>query len=786
MASRMLINATQAEEVRVALVNGSRLDNLDIEIHGKEQQKANIYKGKITRIEPSLEAVFVDYGAERHGFLPFREISRIYHRTSQNPEVEDKIPMREKISEGQEIIIQVEKESRGNKGAALTTYISLAGCYLVLMPNNPKAGGISRRIDGEERAEIREVLNQLQIPEDMGVIVRTAGMGRDIKDLQWDLDVLVQQWRSIEKAATERSAPFLIYQESNLVVRAIRDHLRPDVSEILVDSPKVYEDAAQHIRMMRPDFISRLKLYNDSIPLFSRFQIESQIEMAFQREVTLPSGGAIVIDHTEALISIDINSAKSTKGGDIEETAYETNLEAADEIARQLRLRDIGGLIVIDFIDMNIIKNQRAVEQRLKEALEMDRARVQVGRISRFGLLEMSRQRLRPALSAARDVICPRCSGQGTISSVEVLAINMVRLIEEEALKENTAQVQLEVPNEVATYLINEKRQAIYDIERKHHVKVVLLPSQYLNTPTYNLKRLKKDDSVDGQDETASYNLASKPDTRSTYNKPASQHKVHAPAVASFNPNNLPPQKTGLIRRVLSSIFGSEDPVTTDASEASKEISSAYKHPVTKRNPQTQRNSQAGQRNSQQGQRNSQQGQRDPLQEQRNPRNNRNNNRNRNNKSRQQHAEHGSRSNEKDTNLVANQSSEVIVNQTTSTEFVAAKTESVTPNFILVPQQSFEETTSTAFNVTVESNDAAATQPVADTATHDAANVDQRQQNNRKRTGHRRHQYRKGRYRNKRPVEGANNTPDANSAAPSDVTSHVTNTTQHHEAKLED
>jgi ribonuclease E len=557
----MLINATQEEEIRVALVNGSRLENLDIEILGKEQQKANIYKGKITRIEPSLEAVFVDYGAERHGFLPFREVSRIYYKNP-NEDSEGRGSIRDKISEGQEIIIQVEKESRGTKGAALTTYISLAGCYLVLMPNNPKAGGISRRIDGDERAEVREVLNQLTIPEDMGVIVRTAGMGRDIKDLQWDLDVLVRQWNSIEAAAKDRPAPFLIYQESSLIVRAIRDHLRPDINEILIDSPKVFEDACMHVRMMRPDFINRVKLYNDSIPLFSRFQIESQIEMAFQREVTLPSGGAIVIDHTEALISIDINSARATRGGDIEETAYNTNLEAAEEIARQLRLRDIGGLIVIDFIDMSVIRNQKAVEQKLKDALVMDRARVQVGRISRFGLLEMSRQRLRPELASTRDIPCPRCAGQGTIRSVEVLALNMIRLLEEEAIKDNTVQIQIEVPVEVATYLINEKRQAILDIERKHHIKIILMPSQHLETPNYVFKRVKKDEATDGPEE-ASYNLVSKPEQpKQQYGKNAVNQRTHnIPAVAHLNPNTAP-QRPGIIRRFLTTILGAEEDAT--------------------------------------------------------------------------------------------------------------------------------------------------------------------------------------------------------------------------------
>lgn len=573
----MLINATQAEEVRVAIVNGSVLDNLDTEILGKEQQKANVYKGKITRIEPSLEAVFVDYGGERHGFLPFREISRIYQK-NQAEEQENTEPnqeggeegstprgkrpsLRDRFVEGQELIIQVEKEARGNKGAALTTYVSLAGCYLVLMPLNPTAGGISRRIDNDERAELREVLNQLNVPEGMGVIVRTAGVGRDIKDLQWDLDFLVQQWHAIEKASTEKPSPFLIYQESNVVVRAIRDHLRPEINEILVDSPKVYEEVNTYIRMMRPDYINRVKLYNDSIPLFSRFQIESQIENAMQREVRLPSGGSIVIDHTEALISIDINSAKATKGGDIEETALQTNLEAAEAIARQLRLRDIGGLVVIDFIDMNSTRNQRAVEQKLKEAMEVDRARVQIGKISsRFGLLEMSRQRLRPSLASSRDVVCPRCLGQGTIRGVEVLAINMIRLIEEEAIKDGTAQVVIEVPSEVATYLFNEKRQAILDIERKHHISVILLPSQHLETPNFVINRTKKDEATTGQVEAASYTLASKAEqTKYVYSNLAAAHKANAPAPAVSNINHsMAPQRKGILKRFISSILGSE------------------------------------------------------------------------------------------------------------------------------------------------------------------------------------------------------------------------------------
>lgn len=577
MTNRMLINATQAEEVRVAIVNGQVLDNLDTEILGKEQQKANVYKGKITRIEPSLEAVFVDYGGERHGFLPFREVSKMYHKTQAESEEGEKTSIRDKVFEGQELIIQVEKEARGNKGAALTSFISLAGCYLVLMPLNPSAGGISRRIDGEDRAELREILNQLTIPEGMGVIVRTAGVGRDIKDLQWDLDFLVQQWHAIEKAAAERTGTFLIYQESNVVVRAIRDHLRPEINEILVDSPKVFEDVSTYVRMMRPDYINRVKLYNDSIPLFSRFQIESQIENAMQREIRLPSGGSCVFDHTEALLAVDVNSAKATKGGDIEETALQTNLEAAEEVARQLRLRDIGGLIVIDFIDMGVLRNQRAVEQKLKEALEVDRARVQIGKISRFGLLEMSRQRLRPSLASARDIVCPRCLGQGTIRGVEVLALNMVRLIEEEAIKEGTAQVIIEVPSEVATYLINEKRQAIVDIERKHHIRIILLPSQHLETPNYVITRSKKDESGNLHDEPASYTLASKQDIpKNTYNNPAQQQRqVNVAAVSNMNVN-MAPQRKSIIRRFITSILGTEES-TVSVSEGVKKTS-AHAH----------------------------------------------------------------------------------------------------------------------------------------------------------------------------------------------------------------
>ncbi|WP_430323373.1 ribonuclease E [Pseudomonas aeruginosa] len=500
---RMLINATQPEELRVALVDGQRLFDLDIESGAREQKKANIYKGRITRVEPSLEAAFVDFGAERHGFLPLKEISREYFKKSP----EGRINIKEVLSEGQEVIVQVEKEERGNKGAALTTFISLAGRYLVLMPNNPRAGGISRRIEGEERNELREALNGLNAPADMGLIVRTAGLGRSTEELQWDLDYLLQLWSAIKEASGERGAPFLIYQESNVIIRAIRDYLRQDIGEVLIDSIDAQEEALNFIRQVMPQYASKVKLYQDSVPLFNRFQIESQIETAFQREVKLPSGGSIVIDPTEALVSIDINSARATKGGDIEETALQTNLEAAEEIARQLRLRDIGGLIVIDFIDMTPAKNQRAVEERVREALEADRARVQVGRISRFGLLEMSRQRLRPSLGETSGIVCPRCNGQGIIRDVESLSLAILRLIEEEALKDRTAEVRARVPFQVAAFLLNEKRNAITKIELRTRARIFILPDDHLETPHFEVQRLRDDspELVAGQ---TSYEMA--------------------------------------------------------------------------------------------------------------------------------------------------------------------------------------------------------------------------------------------------------------------------------------
>ncbi|TEQ00021.1 ribonuclease E [Pseudomonas aeruginosa] len=500
---RMLINATQPEELRVALVDGQRLFDLDIESGAREQKKANIYKGRITRVEPSLEAAFVDFGAERHGFLPLKEISREYFKKSP----EGRINIKEVLSEDQEVIVQVEKEERGNKGAALTTFISLAGRYLVLMPNNPRAGGISRRIEGEERNELREALNGLNAPADMGLIVRTAGLGRSTEELQWDLDYLLQLWSAIKEASGERGAPFLIYQESNVIIRAIRDYLRQDIGEVLIDSIDAQEEALNFIRQVMPQYASKVKLYQDSVPLFNRFQIESQIETAFQREVKLPSGGSIVIDPTEALVSIDINSARATKGGDIEETALQTNLEAAEEIARQLRLRDIGGLIVIDFIDMTPAKNQRAVEERVREALEADRARVQVGRISRFGLLEMSRQRLRPSLGETSGIVCPRCNGQGIIRDVESLSLAILRLIEEEALKDRTAEVRARVPFQVAALLLNEKRNAITKIELRTRARIFILPDDHLETPHFEVQRLRDDspELVAGQ---TSYEMA--------------------------------------------------------------------------------------------------------------------------------------------------------------------------------------------------------------------------------------------------------------------------------------
>jgi ribonuclease E len=495
---RMLINASQAEELRVALVDGQKLYDFDIEVPSKEQKKSNIYKGTITRVEPSLEAAFVNYGAEKHGFLPFKEISPAYRQTPENSDNEGRRPaIKDLIKEGQEIVVQIEKEERGNKGAALTTYISLAGTYLVLMPNNPKAGGISRRIEGETRNDLREVMASLDIPEGMGLIVRTAGCGKNAEELQWDLNYLMQLWDAIERSSQEQSAPFLVFQESNVIIRALRDHLRGNIDEILIDNEESFRLVQSFLKQVMPHFLPKAKLYQDAVPLFNRYQIESQIEVAYGREVQLPSGGSIVIDHTEALTSIDINSARATKGSDIEETALNTNLEAAEEIARQLRLRDLGGLFVIDFIDMMSNKNQRAVENHLRDALKIDRARIQTSRISRFGLLEMSRQRMRPSLGDSTQLPCPRCKGQGTIRNVESVALSVLRIIEEEAMKKGTEKVIAHLPIESATFLLNEKRSAIESIENRLKVGIVVLPCKHLETPAYDIERIKEKDTPD-------------------------------------------------------------------------------------------------------------------------------------------------------------------------------------------------------------------------------------------------------------------------------------------------
>ncbi|HCD5319577.1 TPA: ribonuclease E [Klebsiella michiganensis] len=537
---RMLINATQQEELRVALVDGQRLYDLDIESPGHEQKKANIYKGKITRIEPSLEAAFVDYGAERHGFLPLKEIAREYFPANYNSHGRPNI--KDVLREGQEVIVQIDKEERGNKGAALTTFISLAGSYLVLMPNNPRAGGISRRIEGDDRTELKEALASLELPDGMGLIVRTAGVGKSAEALQWDLSFRLKHWEAIQKAADSRPAPFLIHQESNVIVRAFRDYLRQDIGEILIDNPKVLELARQHIAALgRPDFSSKIKLYTGEIPLFSHYQIESQIESAFQREVRLPSGGSIVIDSTEALTAIDINSARATRGGDIEETAFNTNLEAADEIARQLRLRDLGGLIVIDFIDMTPVRHQRAVENRLREAVRQDRARIQISHISRFGLLEMSRQRLSPSLGESSHHVCPRCSGTGTVRDNESLSLSILRLIEEEALKENTKEVHAIVPVPIASYLLNEKRAAVSAIEtRQADVRVIIVPNDQMETPHYSVLRVRKGEETS----TLSYLLPKLHEEEMAMpsdEEPAERKLPEQPALAAFVMPDAPP-----------------------------------------------------------------------------------------------------------------------------------------------------------------------------------------------------------------------------------------------------
>jgi len=557
---RMLFNATQPEELRVALVDGQRLYDLDIETLHREQKKANIYKGRITRVEPSLEAAFIDYGAERHGFLPLKEISRNYFASGSDSQ--GKVNIKDVLKEGQELVVQVVKEERGNKGAALTTFISLAGRYLVLMPNNPRAGGVSRRIEGDDRSEARDNLSNLNIPEDMGLILRTAGVGKSTEELQWDLDYLVNLWKAIEEASAQREAPFLIYQESSLVVRAIRDYFRTDINEIIIDSQPVYDQARDFMRQVMPHNLNRVKLYTDPVPLFTRYQIESQIESAFQREVRLPSGGALVIDHTEALVSIDINSSRATKGGDIEETALMTNLEAADEIARQMRLRDIGGLIVIDFIDMTPSRNQREVENRLREALKLDRARVQVGRISRFGLLEMSRQRLRPSLGESSQIVCPRCNGQGSIRGIESLALSVLRMVEEEAMKENTARVHAQLPIDVATYLLNEKRAVLEEIEKRHTADIVLIPNLHLETPHYDIVRIRASELTPEMKGKQSFELMTEPVTEIAAGAGSQPPRaIEEPVIKTVMPEAPVPQpppaaQVGIFVRLWRALFG--------------------------------------------------------------------------------------------------------------------------------------------------------------------------------------------------------------------------------------
>ncbi len=588
---RILINATQQEELRVAIVDGQKLYNLDIEVPSREQKKSSIFKGKITRVEPSLEAAFVDFGSERHGFLPFKEIAR--HYWSEKAQKSEKRPsIKEAVKEGQELIVQVEKEERGNKGAALTTKVSLAGRYLVLMPTEPRAGGVSRRIEGDDRKQVREAMRELKMPEDMGTIVRTAGVGRSTEELQWDLDYLATLWAAIKKAAEDRPSPFLIFHDTSVIIRALRDHYDSDISEVIIDDPAVHKQAEEFIQQVMPHNLRKLKLYQEKVPLFNRFQIETQIESAFQREVTLPSGGAIVIDQSEALTAIDINSARATKGGDIEETALQTNLEAAEEIGRQLRLRDLGGLFVIDFIDMMPNRNQREVENRLRQVLKHDRARVQVGRISRFGLLEMSRQRLRPSLGESSQEVCPICSGHGTIRSVESLALSVLRLLQEEAVKDKTGAVLAHLPVDVATFLLNEKRTEIGVIEKRYGLRIILVPDLNFERPNYKLERLRTDDKQHAAMRSSSHELPEKKETELPmaekppvqWSEQAAVQSVAVVAAPAPTPQPAPstavttPQQPGLFVRLWKGLFATGAPA--NASEEKK----------TEQTPQSQRN----------------------------------------------------------------------------------------------------------------------------------------------------------------------------------------------------
>lgn len=576
----MLINATQTEEIRVALVKDNHLYDLDIDCPSEVKKKGNIYKAVVTRREPSLDAVFVEYGAKRQGFLPVKEIAPEYFIKNPADFGDEKPPITALIREGQELLIQVDKEERGNKGAALTTFITLAGCYLVLMPNNPNSGGISRRIEGDDRDELKETLNALQLPDEMGLIIRTAGVGKGQDELQADLDMLCNQWQAIRQAYQTQMAPCLIHQEGDVIIRSIRDNLRKSISEIIIDDQISYVKAKQYIEQVKPDFLPNLKLYNNTIPLFNFHQIESQIETAYQREVPLPSGGALVIDRTEALVSIDVNSAKATSGADIETTALNTNLEAADEIARQLRLRDLGGLVVIDFIDMNSSKNQRDVENRLKEALKADRARIQVGRISRFGLLEMSRQRLRLSLGETAQEVCPRCEGRGTVRNIQSHGLSIIRLIEEEALREKTAEVQVQLPVELATFIMNEKRDFILNIEKRHGVHLLIIANPYMQIPQYSITRLKEDNV--GKNKKPSYSLIQQPELEIVRSEQEGK-KLDEPAVKTFsNQQRSKTPQSSFIKRLWTSLFGSNEGSSTEVAQTVQKSKSA---PVKRTHP---------------------------------------------------------------------------------------------------------------------------------------------------------------------------------------------------------
>lgn len=665
---RILINATQPEEIRVAMVDGQRMYDLDIEHPFRAQKKANIYKGTITRIEPSLEAVFVNYGAQRHGFLSFREIAPEYYHP--NAQYEGRPSVKDVMREGMEVLVQVDKEERGNKGAALTTYLSLAGRYLVLMPNNPKAGGVSRRIEGEDRQQIKRTLNELDIPDNMGVIVRTAGIDREADELSWDLDYLKTLWKAIQQAYKQCKAPTLLYQESNVIIRALRDYFRRDIGEIIIDDEKVYKQAHDFMQAVMPHNLRKLKHYKDSTPLFSRFQVENQIETAYQRNVSLPSGGSLVIDHTEALISIDINSARATKGHDIEETALNTNLEAAEEISRQLRLRDLGGLVVIDFIDMQPSKHQREVEKRLRDAMKLDRARVQVGRISRFGLLEMSRQRLRPSLGESSQIVCPRCSGHGTIRSTDSLALSILRLIEEEAMKEMTGQVIAKMPVPVATFLLNEKRQVVSDIQKRRNIDLTIIPNPHMDTPHYEIVRVRDDGLEESQGINSYQHIPEPPPMEEvTQQDNLPPQKMVEAAVTNVMPSTPAPQTlrstisgqadssagkvTSLLRRVFNSLFGSrtevaEAPATTKPvdnttptehsnNKSNRKQRNANEQRNNKRTNRNERRNRKGNQTHNEDNANTQAAEQEKPQEKRQNKRNRNNNRNERDNKQQNH-----------------------------------------------------------------------------------------------------------------------------------------------------